>query len=174
MAAMLEKGREGSKEERRERESVGAGLERVLETVAAVLPDQFRWTADTNCFSGLNRAALSPTPFSPISLPLSLPLPSTHVPRPFFLADQSARFNRPEMFSETAIFCCRRSLVPERDSASIPTLWKECRRLAIELGSCVFRLKGFYVSGVEWRRPSRGFSLGSEHTVRNDHGLKIA
>lgn len=32
---------------------------RVLETVAAVLPDQFRWTADTNCFSGLNRAVLS-------------------------------------------------------------------------------------------------------------------
>lgn len=32
---------------------------RVLETVAAVLPDQFRWTAGTNCFSGLNRAVLS-------------------------------------------------------------------------------------------------------------------
>lgn len=55
-------------EERRERESVGVGLERVLETVAAVLPDQFRWTADTNCFSGLNRAVLSPTPFSSASL----------------------------------------------------------------------------------------------------------
>ena len=86
----------------------------MLETVAAVLPDQFRWTADTNCFSGLNRAVLPPTPFC-------WPLSSSCF-RPgnwFFLTDQSVRFNRPEMFSEPAIFCCRGSLVLQRSEASL-------------------------------------------------------
>ena len=66
-------------QKRRREESVGVGLGRVLETVAAVLPDQFRWTADTNCFSGLDRAVLSPSP------PLSLSLSLSHSPsfRPF-------------------------------------------------------------------------------------------
>lgn len=53
---------------------------RVLETVAAVLPDQFRWTADTNCFSGLNRAVLSfARSFS--SLPLTSPSHLSQHPR---------------------------------------------------------------------------------------------
>lgn len=56
-------GKGGKRDQKRRREeSVGVGLGRVLETVAAVLPDQFRWTADTNCFSGLDRAVLSLSP----------------------------------------------------------------------------------------------------------------
>ena len=102
-------------QKRRREESVGVGLGRVLETVAAVLPDQFRWTADTNCFSGLDRAVLSPS----LSLSLSLsPFLRPFVPFiRFFLAGQSARFNRAEMFSGPAIF--RGSLVLRPTTVSI-------------------------------------------------------
>lgn len=105
-------------EERRREESVGVGLESVGDSCRGVAGSisvdrrhkLFQWTQSSGSISDS---------FLLLSPPLSLRLPFSRVPSSFFLAGQSVRFNRPEMFSGPAIFCSRGSLVLQPSLASI-------------------------------------------------------